>query len=79
MFQRISDAYETLILDAMMGDASLFTRDDEVERAWEILDPISAAWAAGEGGSLHFYDAGSWGPAAADEMLARVGRAWRRP
>ena len=73
------DAYETLILDAMMGDASLFTRDDEVERAWEILDPISAAWAAGEGGSLHFYDAGSWGPAAADEMLARDGRAWRRP
>jgi glucose-6-phosphate 1-dehydrogenase len=73
------DAYETLILDCMIGDASLFTRDDEVERAWEILDPVNAAWAAGEGGSLHFYGAGSWGPPAADEMLHRDGRAWRRP
>ena len=55
------DAYETLLLDAMVGDASLFTRDDEVERAWEILDPILDAWAAGEGGPLHFYGAGTLG------------------
>jgi glucose-6-phosphate 1-dehydrogenase len=73
------DAYETLLLDAMVGDASLFTRDDEVERAWAILDPILDAWAAGEGGPLHFYGAGSWGPPAADELLARDGREWRRP
>ena len=73
------DAYETLLLDAMIGDPSLFTRDDEVERAWEILDPILAAWDAGEGGPLHFYAAGSWGPPAADELLEREGRAWRRP
>lgn len=73
------DAYETLLLDAMMGDASLFTRDDEVERAWEILDPILRAWESGEGGPLHFYPAGSWGPPAADELLERDGRAWRRP
>ncbi len=73
------DAYETLLLDAMIGDASLFTRDDEVERAWTILDPILDAWAAGEGGPLHFYAAGSWGPPAADELLERDGRAWRRP
>ena len=73
------DAYETLILDAMIGDPSLFTRDDEVERAWEILDPILAAWGAGEGGPLHFYAAGSWGPPAAEELLEREGRAWRRP
>ncbi len=73
------DAYETLILDAMIGDPSLFTRDDEVERAWEILDPILGAWRAGEGGPLHFYAAGSWGPPAAEELLEREGRAWRRP
>ena len=73
------DAYETLLLDAMVGDASLFTRDDEVERAWAILDPILDAWSAGQGGPLHFYGAGSWGPPAADDLLERDGRAWRKP
>ncbi|HET6380071.1 MAG TPA: glucose-6-phosphate dehydrogenase [candidate division Zixibacteria bacterium] len=73
------DAYETLLLDAMIGDASLFTRGDEVERAWEILQPILDAWAAGEGGRIHFYGAGTWGPPAADELLERDGRTWRRP
>jgi glucose-6-phosphate 1-dehydrogenase len=73
------DAYETLILDCMIGDASLFTRADELERAWEILDPILTAWESGEGGELHFYEAGSWGPAAADELLERDGRTWRHP
>jgi len=73
------DAYETLLLDCMIGDASLFTRGDEVERAWEILDPIIDAWHAGRGGAIHFYGAGSWGPPAADELLERDGRTWRRP
>jgi glucose-6-phosphate 1-dehydrogenase len=73
------EAYETLLLDAMIGDSSLFTRADEVERAWEILDPILDAWSSGDGGPLHFYGAGAWGPPAADELLARDGRAWRRP
>jgi glucose-6-phosphate 1-dehydrogenase len=73
------DAYETLLLDAMVGDASLFTRDDEVERAWEILEPVLEAWRSGSGGPLHFYGAGTWGPPAADELLERDGRAWRRP
>jgi glucose-6-phosphate 1-dehydrogenase len=73
------EAYETLLLDAMIGDASLFTRNDEVERAWVILDPILSAWHEGEGGALHFYAAGSWGPPAADELVERDGRAWRRP
>jgi glucose-6-phosphate 1-dehydrogenase len=63
----------------MIGDASLFTRDDEVERAWAILDPVLQAWASGQGGPLHFYGAGTWGPPAADELLERDGRAWRRP
>jgi glucose-6-phosphate 1-dehydrogenase len=73
------DAYETLLLDAMIGDASLFTRDDEVERAWEILDPIVASWQSGEGGPLHFYGGGTWGPPASEELLERDGREWRRP
>jgi glucose-6-phosphate 1-dehydrogenase len=73
------DAYETLLLDAMIGDPSLFTRGDEVERAWEILDPILDSWASGRGGALHFYGAGSWGPPAADELLEQSGRGWRRP
>ena len=72
------DAYETLLLDAMIGDPSLFTRSDETERAWEILDPILRAWADGKGGPLHFYGAGTWGPPAADELLDRDQRAWRR-
>ena len=57
----------------------LFTRSDEVERAWTILDPILDAWSSGEGGPLHFYAAGSWGPPAATELLARDGRDWRSP
>lgn len=72
------DAYETLLLDCMIGDSTLFTRDDEVVRAWEILDPIVDAWRAGTV-PIHFYAAGSWGPPAADELLARDGREWRRP
>jgi glucose-6-phosphate 1-dehydrogenase len=73
------EAYETLLLDCMIGDTSLFTRDDEVERAWVILDPILQAWGAGDGGPMHFYGAGTWGPPAADDLLERDGRAWRRP
>ena len=72
------DAYETLILDALQGDASLFTRADEVEQAWGIVDPIIEAWADGPAPALPNYDAGTWGPAESDELLARDGRRWRR-
>jgi glucose-6-phosphate 1-dehydrogenase len=72
------DAYETLILDALQGDASLFTRADEVEEAWGIVDPIINAWADGPPPDFPNYDAGTWGPEAADELLARDGRRWRR-
>jgi glucose-6-phosphate 1-dehydrogenase len=72
------DAYETLILDALLGDASLFTRADEVEAAWSIVSPMISAWA--DMAVPHFpnYSAGSWGPEAADELLERDGRRWRR-
>jgi glucose-6-phosphate 1-dehydrogenase len=72
------DAYETLILDALQGDASLFTRADEVEEAWSIVDPVSEAWADAPAPDFPNYDAGTWGPVAADELLAREGRRWRR-
>lgn len=72
------DAYETLILDALQGDASLFTRADEVEEAWGIVDPIIDQWASEPEPAFPDYDSGSWGPAAADALLEREGRRWRR-
>ena len=72
------DAYETLILDALLGDASLFTRADEVEEAWSIVDPIIEAWAESPAPDFPNYEAGTWGPEAAEDLLAREGRRWRR-
>jgi glucose-6-phosphate 1-dehydrogenase len=72
------DAYETLILDALQGDASLFTRGDEVEEAWAIVDPFIDAWANDAPPAFPNYEAGTWGPEEADELLAREGRRWRR-
>ncbi|UCM87261.1 glucose-6-phosphate dehydrogenase [Streptomyces marincola] len=71
------EAYERLLLDLLLGDANLFPRHQEVERSWEILDPIEEFWA--EHGRPEPYTAGTWGPKAADEMLGRDGRSWRRP
>jgi glucose-6-phosphate 1-dehydrogenase len=72
------EAYETLILDALQGDQSLFTRADEVEEAWSLVDPLIDAWSHDGAPDFPNYEAGSWGPAAADELLAREGRRWRR-
>jgi glucose-6-phosphate 1-dehydrogenase len=72
------EAYERLLLDAMSGDPTLFARRDEVEQAWSFIDPIENAWASKDSPELTFYEAGSWGPEAADELLVRDGRAWRR-
>jgi len=72
------DAYETLILDVLLGDASLFTRADEVEEAWGIVDPVITAWAEMPPPDFPNYEAGTWGPEAADDLLAREGRRWRR-
>ena len=71
------EAYERLILDVLLGDPPLFPRHEEVEQSWMILDPILAHWA--KKGRPEPYPAGTWGPKSADEMLARDGRAWRRP
>ena len=71
------DAYERLILDALLGDPSLYARADFVEEAWRICDPIMEGWRAGSP-PLSFYTPGSWGPSQADEMIKRDGRKWRR-
>ncbi|HVE74668.1 MAG TPA: glucose-6-phosphate dehydrogenase [Mycobacteriales bacterium] len=75
------EAYERLLLDVLLGDASLFPHNAEVEDSWRVVDPILDFWATeSKGGAApHRYRAGEWGPAAADEMLARDGRTWRRP
>jgi glucose-6-phosphate 1-dehydrogenase len=72
------EAYERLILDVLLGDPPLFPRHEEVELSWKILDPIEEYWAS-IGGPLEQYRPGTWGPASADELLAREGRTWRRP
>ena len=71
------EAYERLILDVLLGDPPLFPRHEEVELSWKILDPIEEFWA--KQGPLEQYRPGTWGPAAADRMMAADGRAWRRP
>jgi glucose-6-phosphate 1-dehydrogenase len=71
----LPDAYERLLLDTMTGDAALFTRADEVETAWGIIDPILQAWEAGKP-PLAFYEPGTWGPEEAEQLLARDGRSW---
>jgi glucose-6-phosphate 1-dehydrogenase len=73
----LPEAYERLILDCLLGDATLFTRADEVDRQWAIVDSIVAGWKR-DRTSFPNYDAGTWGPSAADELLRRDGREWRR-
>jgi len=71
------EAYERLILDVLLGEPPLFPQHEEVELAWQILDPIVEYWASK--GRPEPYPSGTWGPPSADAMLARDGRTWRRP
>ena len=73
----LPEAYERLILDCLLGDATLFTRADEVDEQWALVDSIVAAWRR-DRPDFPNYDAGTWGPPAADELLRRDGREWRR-
>ena len=77
--RRASTGYETLLYDALNGDATRFQRADVVENAWRIVTPILDVWKATTPGDVPSYAAGSWGPVGADELLTRDGRAWRRP
>jgi glucose-6-phosphate 1-dehydrogenase len=72
-------AYETLLLDCMLGDATLFTRSDAVEAAWRVVDPTIAVSARSSPDDLPNYAAGTWGPTEADALIARDGAAWRTP
>jgi len=76
------EAYERLLLDCLLGDGTLFTRADEVEASWAWVSRLHQRWAddtAAGRGSLATYAAGTWGPAAADRLMAADGRAWRMP
>jgi glucose-6-phosphate 1-dehydrogenase len=73
----IPEAYERLLLDALQGDASLFTRGDEIELAWRFIDGVRGGWESGDGAPLETYAEGSWGPQGGDTLLAREGRWWK--
>jgi glucose-6-phosphate 1-dehydrogenase len=74
------DAYVRLLLDAMLGDPTLFARDDEIDTAWALMQPILDAWAmAPASRPLPTYEAGIWGPEEAEFLMARDRRTWRRP
>ncbi|OOF36779.1 glucose-6-phosphate dehydrogenase [Rodentibacter heidelbergensis] len=74
---QVLTAYERLLLDAMKGDATLFARTDAVHAAWQFVQPILDYKA--NGGRIHEYEAGTWGPVAADKLIARQGKVWRKP
>jgi glucose-6-phosphate 1-dehydrogenase len=73
------EAYERLLLEAIAGDATLFIRRDEVETAWQIVDSIRTGWDGKSLTNREFYAAGTWGPIAADDLLAQLGHAWHEP
>jgi glucose-6-phosphate 1-dehydrogenase len=73
------EAYERLILDCMVGDSTLFTRRDEVEAAWIFIQGILDEWKDEPRETIQTYEAGTWGPQAADEYIWKDGRRWRRP
>ncbi|HEY9226461.1 MAG TPA: hypothetical protein VIP11_07445, partial [Gemmatimonadaceae bacterium] len=70
-------AYETLLLDVMIGEATLFTRSDEVEAAWRVIDPLIKYWETHRPKRMPTYAAGSWGPREADELIEKDGMEWR--
>lgn len=72
-------AYETLLLDVMIGEATLFTRSDEVEAAWRVIDPLIQYWEAHQPDQMPTYAAGTWGPREADELIQSDGVSWREP
>lgn len=74
---QVLTAYERLLLDAMKGDATLFARTDAVHAAWKFVQPILDYKA--NGGRIHEYEAGTWGPVAADKLIAKQGKVWRKP
>ena len=73
----VPEAYETLLLDAMLGDPTLFARHDFVEASWALITPVHEAWTAERAREIPTYEAGEWSPARADAMIKADGRRWR--
>lgn len=76
---RMPSAYERLLNDVMLGDSTLFSRDDEVETAWKFLQPVQQAWANDPSIKVYGYPAGTWGPEHANDLFVREGAMWRQP
>ena len=76
---RVTSAYERLLYDVMIGDSTLFSRDDEVETAWKFLEPIQRAWANNPAIKVFGYPAGTWGPEHANDLIEGEGLTWRYP
>jgi glucose-6-phosphate 1-dehydrogenase len=76
---RVPAAYERLLYDVMLGDSTLFSRDDEVETAWKFLEPIQKAWANNPAIKVYGYPAGTWGPEYANDLIEGEGLTWRYP
>ncbi len=76
---RVPAAYERLLFDVMVGDSTLFSRDDVVETAWRFLEPVQKAWKNDSGVKLYGYPAGTWGPDVADNLVDGCGLTWRYP
>jgi glucose-6-phosphate 1-dehydrogenase len=76
---RLADAYTRLILDCMLGDATLYARGDSVDAAWSLITPVHEGWATNPRSTVYEYAAGTWGPKQADAMLMADGRRWRLP
>jgi glucose-6-phosphate 1-dehydrogenase len=75
--RQVPEAYETLLLDAMLGDPTLFARHDFVESSWALITPVLERWRASGEKTIPMYEAGEWGPREADDLLAKDGRRWR--
>ena len=74
--RELPEAYERLLLDVMRGDSTLFTRSDEVDAAWRIVDPVLHAWQNNPLVPLHLYEPGSWGPQSADQLFTKSHQRW---
>ncbi len=75
-FSAIPEAYERLLLDALLGDATLFIRSDTIEMAWQLIDPIISGWHSDQAPPIYTYEPGTWGPPEADDFMTQDGRAW---
>jgi glucose-6-phosphate 1-dehydrogenase len=72
----LPEAYERLLLDVMLGDQSLFPREDQIEITWQLMDPVLRAWAEPGAPPLETYTPGSWGPVGAEALTEHLGTAW---